>query len=405
MIRLAAALGAGLLLAGAAAAQPRALGTPLLAALDAAPVAALVRIDGVQAIDGSGWTATATVLRPLRGAAAGEALPVLWEELARGRPPRLANGDTVLLALVEPPSGSLWKQRLLPRPGARAIAGDGDAMLRQPAPRDVELLVRYAALPAGDQGAPRAAALLEMAGSGSPLLAALAIERLREAPQLAAALPDAGVLALLDWAADGERAPSQRAAIVALVGGMRRPAARPALEQLARPGGALEAEALTALAAFADGLPAARAEALLERREPAIRAVGVRALGGPAVERRLPALARSDPDPRVRAAAAVALADTRTTWGVDACVPALADGDPSVRSAAAEALGRLGAAAVPQLEDVARTRPAEARGALTALALAGPSGEQALRRLMVELPDPTLRQYARLALGQGPRPH
>jgi HEAT repeat protein len=136
-----------------------------------------------------------------------------------------------------------------------------------------------------------------------------------------------------------------------------------------------------------------------------VRAVGARFLTGNAVERRLPAAVRSDPDARVRAAAAVALAKTHTAWGVDGCIPALADPDPLVRSAAAEALGALGAPVVPTLEDVVRTRPAEARGALTALALAGSTGEQALRRLIVDLPDPKLREFARLALGQGPRAH
>lgn len=405
MIGLLAALGAGLLLAGAAAAQPSAPGVPLLAALDDAPVAALVRVDGVARLDGSAYTATATVLQPLRGAGAGQALVVVWEELARGRPPRLASGDTALLALADPPSGSLWKQRLASRPGARVIAGKGDALLSHPAPGDVELLARYAALDPGAAPAPRAAALLEMAGSGSPTLAAMAVERLLARPALLAALPDSGVLTLLDWAGDGERPLSQRAAIVALAGAARRLAARPALEQLARPGAPLEAEALSALAALDGGLPAERAEALLDRPEPAVRAAGARSLSGAAVERRLPSLVRSDPDPRVRAAAAAALAATRTAWGVDGCVPALADDDPSVRAAAAEALGRIGAPVVPQLEDVARTQPARARGALTALALAGPTGEQALRRLSVELPDPALRAFARLALGQGPQAH
>jgi hypothetical protein len=86
-------------------------------------------------------------------------------------------------------------------------------------------------------------------------------------------------------------------------------------------------------------------------------------------------------------------------------VPALGDADPSVRSAAATTLGALGDHVVPTLERVARTQPAEARGALTALALAGPNGEAALRRLSAELPDERLRDFARLALGQGPHTH
>lgn len=403
MIRAFAALGAGLLLAGAVAAQPSAPGAPLLEAIDRAPITALVRIDGVAPIDASGYAATATVLRPLRGIDGGATRTVIWEELARGRLPRLATGDVVVLALIDPPSGSLWKQRLAPRAGALTIAGDGDALLRRPPPRDVDLLVRYA--DAGVEPLPRAAALLEIAGSASAPLAGMAIQRLRADPALVAAIPEKGLLALLDWAADGERPMAERAAIVALVGSARRPATRAPLEQLAKPGGLLEAEALIALATLDGGMPASRAEALLDRPQAPIRVVGVRALSGAAVERRLPELVRGDPDPRVRAAAAAALAATQTKWGVDGCVPALADGDPAVRSGAAEALGRLGGAVVPQLEEVARTRPAEARGALTALALAGPTGEQALRQLSANLTDPKLREYARLALGQGPHAH
>ena len=405
MIRVTAAFGAGLLLAGAAAAQPSALGAPFLAAVEAAPVTALARVDSTQAVDTSGYVATLTVLQPLRGTTASAPLTVLWEELARGRPPRLAGGQTVLVALADLPAGSLWRQRAASHPGARAIAADGDALVHDPSARDVELLARYAALPPGADPTPRAAALIGIAGSASPVLAGAAVDRLRTVPQLTAAIPDAALVALLETATDGERPPPIRVAIVELAGAARRPATRPVLEQLARPGGALEAEALTALAAVDGGLPPARAEALLDRPESAVRAVGARFITGNPVERRLPSLVRSDPDGRVRAAAAVALAKTHTAWGVDGCVPALADPDPLVRSAAAEALGALGAPVVPTLEDVVRTRPAEARGALTALALAGPTGEQALRRLSVDLPDPKLREFARLALGQGPHAH
>jgi HEAT repeat protein len=119
----------------------------------------------------------------------------------------------------------------------------------------------------------------------------------------------------------------------------------------------------------------------------------------------LPGLVRRDPAPAVRAAAAIALADTHTAWGLDAALPALADSDPQVRSAAAQALAALGANAVPTLDRVARTRPAEARGAITALSLAGPTGLAAVRRLAVELADERLRDFARLALGEGPHAH
>ncbi len=405
MIRIAAALGAGLLLAGAVVAQPNAEVAPLLAAIESAPVTVLARVDAAKSVDISGYVATLTVLQPLRGAAAGAPITVLWEELSRGRPARLANGQTVLVALVELPTGSLWRQRAADHPGARTIAGSGNALVHDPSPRDVQLLTQYAALAPDAEPALRASALLGIAGTASPAIAVAALERLRRVPALTAAIPDKGLVALLETASDGARPPALRVAIVELAAVARRPATRPALERLARPGSALEPEALTAIAAAAGGLPPARAEALLDRPEAAVRAVGARFVSGNAVERRLPALVRSDPDARVRAAAAVALAATHTAWGVDGCVPALADPDPSVRSAAAEALGALGAPVVSALEDVARTNPEAARGALTALALAGPTGEQALRRFSTELQDPKLRAFARLALGQGPKAH
>lgn len=405
MIRLAAIGGAGLLLAGAAAAQSTPAGAALLAALDTAPVVALARVGDVRATDASGYAAPLVVVRPLRGSAAAARLTVVWEELARGRPPRLAAGQTVLVALADVPGGSLWQQRRRDHPAARTIAGNGDAVLHDPPARDVALLAAYAALPAEAAPTPRAAALLALASGASPPLATAAVERLARSPALTATLSDTDLVGLLATAADTSRPRALGAAVVALAGSATRPATRAPLERLAQPGSDLEAEALTALAAFDGGLPPARAEALLDRAEPALRALGARFASGSAVERRLPALVRADPDPRVRAAAARALAATRTTWGVDGCLPALADHDPAVRAAAADALGALGAPVVATLEDVARTRPAEARGALAALALAGPSGEQALRRLSVELPDPHLRDFARLALGQGPHAH
>ena len=404
MIRPAAALLAGLVLAGAAAGATTDAG-PLLAAIDAAPVVALVRVGETRQSDPSGWSARLTIVRPLRGGAAGDQLAVVWEEVARGRPPRLSSGQEVLVALAPAPSGSLWRQREQAVPGALALAGDGEALLAAPSRRDVELLAILTALPAAASPADRAAALADLALGGSPPLALAALARLSAEAPLAAALAEARLVALATAAGDAQRPQSVRVALVSAAGAMRRPAARPPLLAHATPGNPLEAPALLALASIDGGLPADQAAALLDRDDPALRAIGARFASGNAVARRLPALVRGDPDPRVRAAAATALAATRTVWGVDGCLPALADRDPTVRAAAASALGALGANAVPTLERVARTQPAEARGALAALALAGPTGADALRRLSAELPDEELRAFARLALGQGPHAH
>ena len=396
MIRVATALGAGLLLAGAAAAQPGAPRAPFLAAVESAPVTALARVDSAQPVDTSGYVATLTVLRPLRGTTASAQLTVLWEELRAGtrrgwRAARRCSSPSPISrrdrsgASAPPTARRACDRRRRRRADARSL---------RPRRRAAGALCSAGA---GGRPALRASALIGIVGGASPVLAGAAVDRLRTVPSTHAAIPDAALVALLETATDGERPPPIRVAIVELAGAA--PAGNaPVLEELARPGGALEAEALTALAAVDGGLPPARAEALLDRPESAVRAVGARFVTGNAVERRLPSLVRSDPDARVRAAAAVALAKTHTAWGVDGCAPALADPDPLVRSAAAEALGALGAPVVPTLEDVVRTRPAEARGALTALALAGPPGEQVLRRLSVDLPDPKLREFARLAL-------
>jgi hypothetical protein len=237
----------------------------------------------------------------------------------------------------------------------------------------------------------------------SPLPASAAIARLAQ-PNLAAAVDAAAAAQLMNAAADAGKSLLLRRDILAFVGQARIAAATPQLERLAQRDAPLEAEALTALGQIR-GLPPAQVEELLDRKQAPVRAVGARFATGSLAERRLPQLLRQDPDPAVRAAAAVALAESHTVWGLDDAIPALADSDPQVRSAAAQALGALGAPAIPTLESVARSQPAAARGAITALALAGPQGVAVVRQLAEDHPDTRLRAYARLALGQGPKAH
>lgn len=378
----------------------------LLSAAEHAPLVVVARVGAVDTLDTSAYRAALRVTRTLRGPAAKDAeLVVAWEELARGRPPRLAAGQTVVLALEDPPSASIWRNRSREHAGLRVIAAGGDALLRDPSAVDVQQLATYLALAADASAARRATALADMARASSDALTAAALARLAaDAPLLAALTPDAAAT-LVKVATDARRPAPLRRQVIALAGRARLSGAAPALESLAAAPGPLQAEALAALAEIRGGLPAARVEALLESKDGALRAVAARYATGAVVERALPLLARSDPDAAVRIAAVETLAATRTVWGRDACLPVLADRDPPVRAAAAAALGRLGDAAVPALEHAARRTPAQAAGAITALSLAGTSGVAALRRLQQDGPTESVRDLARFALGQGPHAH
>jgi hypothetical protein len=401
---------AAILLAWALAAPTRGLESDptraLLSAAELAPVVVVGRVGQVAKLDASAYLTSLRVTRALRGKVSKDTeLSVAWEELARGRPPRLAAGQTVVLALDDPPSASLWRSRSRDHAGLRIIAADGDAWLRDPSAADLQQLSAYLALAADAAPARRASALAGMAQASSDALSAAAVARLAATPTLLAALRPEAEATLAKVAADTRRPEALRHQVIELAGRARLSGASATLESLAAAPGPLHAEALATLGQIRGGLPAAQVEALLEGKDPALRAVAARYATGALVERTLPTLARSDPTPAVRIAAVETLAATRTVWGRDACLPVLADNDPPVRAAAAAALGRLGEPAVPALENAARQSPAQAAGAVTALSLAGPSGIAALRRLQNDGPTETVRDLARLALGQGPHAH
>ena len=392
-----------LLVACAAAAQPSAPGRSLLPAAETARATVVGRLTDVTQLDRSGYAATLHVERVVDGTVSGGPIRVAWEELATGRPARFADGQRVLVALDDLPHGSLWRQRF-PNGAALVVAANGDAFVRDPAARDVAALAAYLQLDAKAPAQARGAALVRITVEATPPLAPAALARLASLPDPGAALDASATKRLLTAAADAQTPQALRRDIIALAGHARLAAAAPQLEALARPDAELEPEALTALGEIR-GLPAAQVEQLLERPQPALRAVGARFASGSIAERWLPGMVRGDPSPDVRAAAARGLAAQRTKWGLDAAIPALADSDPQVRSTAAAALGALGDPVVPTLEAVARTQPAEARGAITALVLAGPAGVAVVRRLAVDHPDEHLRAFARLALGRGPHVH
>jgi hypothetical protein len=382
-----------------AVAQPSAPGRALLAAAETAQLVVVGRITAPNPVDRTAYAANLTVERTVAGAPA-RAPRMTWEELGSGRA-RFADGQRVLVALEPIPSGSLWQQRF-PSRDVLAVAARGDAFLADPSDRDVDALAAFLQLGAGGAPPVRAAALVRLAGADSSPLAAAAVERLGAR---GTTLDRESGEKLLAIAADSRRPRPLRSAILARLGASALPALAIDLEQLARPGSLVEAEALEAIGTLMGGLSADRVEALLDRDEPAVRAVGARFATGALAERRLPSMARTDSAPTARAAAARALAATRTVWGIDGAVPALADPDRQVRAAAAQALAALGSLGVPTLEAVAASNRPEARGAITALALAGPDGQASVRRLAAQHRDERLRDYARLALGQGPHAH
>jgi hypothetical protein len=393
------------LIAAQAAAAPLAPGAALLPAAETARATAVGRIDDVTRLDRSGFAATLRIERVLSGPLPATTIRIAWEELASGRPPRFADGQRVLVALDDLPRASLWRQRFGADSSVLAVAAQGDAYLRDVDGRDLALLAAYLQLDRGAAPAVRAPALVGVVVDATPPVAEVALTRLASMPDAAAALDARAVTRLLDVAAKPDTPKSLRRDIVVYAGNARLAAAAAQLEALARPGAELEAEALTARGEIGGGLPAAEVERLLERPQPALRAVGARFATGAVAERSLPSLVRKDPSPEVRAAAAAALARQRTTWGIDGAIPALGDTDPQVRTAAAQALGALGNPVVAPLDTVARTRPAEARGAITALVLAGPTGIAAVRQLAVDHSDERMRDFARLALGRGPHVH
>src|SRR5262245_7752204 len=391
--------------ASAALAQPSVPGRALLPAAETARATVVVRVDEVTKLDRSGYAADVQVERAVSGTAQpGTALRIGWEELAMKPAPRLRVGQHALIALDDLPQGSLWRQRFPAGTAALAIAAHGDAVIVEPASNDVHLIAAYLQRGSAAPASARASALVRVVVAASPLLAGAAIARLGGLPNLGGALDPSSTTQLLDAAGEAGKPLPLRREIIALVGQARLAVAAPHLERLAQRDAPLEAEALTALGQIR-GLPAAQVEELLDRQQAALRAVGARFATGSLAERRLPQLLRQDPDPAVRAAAATALAATHTLWGLDDAIPALADPDPQVRSAAAQALGALGAPAIPTLETVARSQPDAARGAITALALAGPQGVAVVRQLAEDHPDTRLRDFARLALGHGPKAH
>jgi HEAT repeat protein len=390
---------------------PAAGGAPLLDAAAQARAVVLGVVREPVRLDPRSWIAVLEVRRGLSGPyAAGDRVSVAWEEPARRRPPRFAEGTRVLVALADLPGWSIWRERLGER-DAVGVAREGGAFLRDPTEADVDGLARWLGLSrAGRDGPEGVAALAALVADASVPLAEAAVEHLAAVQDLAghvAGAPGSEARASLMRAlGDPGRPVTLRAAVAGLAGARALEGLRPALEAQAAPGGALAAAAVDALGRMAGGLPAARVRTLLARPEPGVRTAALRhAPPGMDPEPARVALA-GDPDSGVRAAAVGALAEREGLAAWDVLAPRLDDPDDAVRGAAIRALGGLGAPAVPRLVERARGGDLDsARAPLLALALAGPDGRKALRVLAARHQDAEVRRLAGFLLGRPPDPH
>jgi hypothetical protein len=357
-------------------------------------------------VDLHGFTADLAVERTLAGPPepGGARLRIAWEELARARPPRFADGQRIAVALDPLPGASLWRSRF-PKGDVWVVAAAGEAFLRDPDAPTLAALERYLALPLDARSAgPGIEGLASLAARAPASLALAAVERLAGLSGLARELGEPAQRTLSGIIEDPSRPVEVRRAVVTLVGRRNLVTLRDTVDRAAAAGSPTEAEAVSAQAEMDGGLSSERGSALLARANPAVRALVVRRLRDPAAARTAAKRLLSDPAPEVRAAAVQRWIDLARLEGFDAAAPLLNDPAPPVRAAAAEALGRLGAPAVPRLQALAQSQAGpEALGALLALSQAGAEGHAALQELSTSHPDEQTRRTAGfLATGKLP---
>ena len=403
------ALVAALALAAAAGAErPRAAGgVRLVEALEAAPAAVVAVVAEPRQIDAHGHTALLRVESALAGPVPdGAELRIGWEELAASRAPRFAEGERILVALEPVPGASIWAARF-PDPKLRSrvfgVSMGGDAFLRAPSSASVEGLRHYLKLAARDRdGANGAALLAELAAQAEPPLAVGAAERLARHPGLAEELDPAAAAFLVRALLRTDAGPALSAALLDAIAREQPPALRAPLEALVAREALAPAVAFEALAALDSGVAPARASRLLAASSPAHREVAARHASGPGAREELTRLARSDPEPSVRAVAVERLFALGGASALEDGLSALHDPDASVRGAAARELGSLGASAVAGLRRTADSGdPDAARAAVVALHLTGTSeATDALAEIAESHRDESVRALAAIALGR-----
>lgn len=377
----------------------------LFECLEAGPVGVVGEVLAPRELDAHGRAARLHVERSLVGTfRRGAEIPVVWEELSLSRPERFAPHDRVLVCLGPLPPQSIWLQRL-PDPQERlrtlAVAERGDAFLRTPSPGALDELTHYLALGPDREGPTGAEHLARLAAGAEPQLAALAVERLARFPNLGERLsPEAGaelVLALVR----PDATPALRSAVLDLIGERRPEAVRAPLQARA---GAESAPAVvwTALAQLDGQIPGERVQALFESEDADVREAAARAAPPGKAERVLSRLARTDPAPRVRAAAIERLVALQGRRAIDTALATLDDPELGVRAAAGRSLATLGPSVVPILRDVVDHGDSQA-----AQAAVGALRWTETREAQIELaeiaethPDPAVRTLAELAIGR-----
>jgi hypothetical protein len=357
---------------------------------------------GVEQVDTHGYAAGFELERVLAGSLApGERLRIAWEELARQRPPRFAQGDRALVALETLPTASLWRTRF-PKGDAMVVAERGQAFLISPDPETLRLLGEHLALaPEQRSGNAAVPSLVAMVAGAEPGLAGAALARLGGIPDVDSLLGSRGVEKLAQVIGDPERPAALRRRVIDLAGSRRLSALRPAVAAQAQRGAPNEAAAWMALARIDGGLSSKQVTTLLARGEAGLRAVGIANARGTEREAEVARLLGADPAPEVRLAALEAWILWKGAAGLDAAQAALFDPDRAVRGHAARAIGALGPDAVPHLERLVMRRDAEqAVAPIAALSFAGPKGIAVLKKLEASHPDPQVRKLIRIALGE-----
>jgi hypothetical protein len=394
--RAAAALAILAVFAMPARAAKVAPGEPILTAAESARAVVAGVVGARRRLDDKSYAATLSLDRTIAGVASPSQL-IAWEEPSAARTPRLADGDRILVALDDLPRTSLWRSRL-PAGDALIVAAGGNAFIPAPGTTALDAMAAYLQLPvakrAGPEGNARLAALLIESDAA---IAAAALRRLRTS---AATLPDTAIAAVERTLEASERPRELRVAVLRLVAQRRLHAVRPTVERLTAAASDVRVAAIDTLGHLDGGLSDETAAALMDSGDAESRVVGARFAGAALAERRLPELSRRDPDAGVRAAAVAALAATNTSWGLAAAIDALADPAPAVRSEAAQAIARLGAVALPALEEQIALGTAAAPGAIATLALMGPAASGKLADIASSHGDQRLRDLALLALGR-----
>jgi len=376
--------------------------TPLLESAERAQHTVVGVVGEPVQLDLHGWVAPLTVERVLSGEPVPDGpIRIAWEELTATRGARLAPGDHVVVALDPLPTHSLWRKRI-PDRDALVIAAEGSALLRSPDPGSLDLLAAYLELPPERRdGAEGTGRLLRLLVKADPLLGGAALAKLASRPKNALEANVDLDKELARVARDDQRPLGLRRGVIALIEARRLDSLRTLLLDLAAEGSALELPASSALSTLDGGLSADRVERLLERQDPALRALAVRHAAGTVHEGRLATLLRSDPSAEIRAGAAEALAGAQGRTALDQLTPALFDGDPRVRVRAARAVGSLGGSVVPRLTRLIDERPAsDAWGPIVALAHAGEDGRRVLIQISLTHPERRVQRLARLALGR-----